>query len=175
MARATKKTTKTITEHEIKKMKVSDLKAWDENPREISDEAMAGLTRSVEEFGLVQPIVWNKKTKRVVGGHQRLQVLRNQGIEKTNVVVVDLSEEREKVLNITLNNPEIAGTFSDDIGPFLKGIENEDANLFDELKLDSLLRELGAIKYEIPKDNKEIDEDAMKDTKNKCPKCDFEW
>jgi hypothetical protein len=169
------KSVSSIVEHEIKKMKISDLQGWDRNPREITDEAMVGLTHSLQDFGLVQPIVWNKRTKRVVGGHQRLIVLKKHGIEEVGVVVVDLTPEREKILNVTLNNPEIAGTFSDDIGDILKEIEVDDVNLFDELKLDSLLRELGAIKYEIPKDNKEIDEDAMKDTKNKCPKCDFEW
>lgn len=136
------KSVSSIVEHEIKKMKISDLQGWDRNPREITDEAMVGLTHSLQDFGLVQPIVWNKRTKRVVGGHQRLIVLKKHGIEEVGVVVVDLTPEREKILNVTLNNPEIAGTFSDDIGDILKEIEVDDVNLFDELKLDSLLREL---------------------------------
>lgn len=61
------------------------------------------LYASVEQFGQVEPIVWNKRTGNVVGGHQRLTVLTDMGAEKALCVVVDLSEEDEKVLNLSLN------------------------------------------------------------------------
>ena len=63
------------THPESRTMKVADLTGAPYNPRTISDEAMKGLSASIERFGLVQPIVWNRRTERVVGGHQRLKVL----------------------------------------------------------------------------------------------------
>lgn len=61
------------------------------------------LKASIQTFGDVEPIVWNKNTGNVVGGHQRLSVLKDLGVETTLVSVVDLSDTEEKLLNIALN------------------------------------------------------------------------
>jgi hypothetical protein len=67
------------------------------------------LARSLDEFALVQPLVWNRHTGHVVGGHQRLQILRDRGVNVVDCVVVELSLEREKVLNVALNNALVGG------------------------------------------------------------------
>ena len=84
---------------------------------------MSGLSKSIERFGLVQPIVWNKRTERVVGGHQRLKVLEAQGVEDTSVIVVDLPESEEKALNVALNSPAISGEFTDELDALLAEIK----------------------------------------------------
>ena len=61
------------------------------------------LRKSIEMFGDVEPIVWNQRTGNVVGGHQRLQVLRDLGKKEATVSVVDMDEAAEKRLNIALN------------------------------------------------------------------------
>jgi len=88
---------------QIEKMKVSDLKYAPYNPRKIDDKELAKLKRSISEFGYVEPIVWNERTGFVVGGNQRLKVLRELGIEEVDVVVVDLDDAKEKALNVALN------------------------------------------------------------------------
>ena len=70
-------------------MDVSALRASIYNPRQISPAAMAALTKSLERFGDVQPIVWNKRSGLVVAGHQRLKVLKSKKVKQTSVVVVD--------------------------------------------------------------------------------------
>jgi len=48
------------------------------NPRvdlKPGDPEYEKLKRSIKEFGYVEPIVWNKRTGNVVGGHQRLKIL----------------------------------------------------------------------------------------------------
>ncbi len=67
------------------------------------------LKKGITEFGCVEPLVWNKRTGRLVGGHQRLKVLRDLGVEFVEVSVVDLDEPREAALNIALN--KISGTW----------------------------------------------------------------
>lgn len=57
---------------EIRSMAIADLKPSPYNPRRIDPEAMAGLTKSIERFGNVQPIVVNRRNMTVIGGHQRL-------------------------------------------------------------------------------------------------------
>lgn len=105
-----------------REMLVADLSPAPYNPREISEPALAGLRASIERWGLVEPIVWNERTRRVVGGHQRLKVLAATEELSTLVVVVDLPEDEEKALNITLNNPEIAGTWTAGVLPLLEEI-----------------------------------------------------
>ena len=57
----------------------------------------------------MEPIIWNKTTGNVVGGHQRLKVLTALGYKEIDCVVVDLDEQREKALNVALN--KISGEF----------------------------------------------------------------
>ena len=76
------------------------------NPRielKPGDPVFEQLKRSIENFGIVEPIVWNKRTRHVVGGHQRLSVLQALGHTHAEVAVVDLTPEREKTLNLALN------------------------------------------------------------------------
>ncbi len=88
---------------EIKSLLVKDIKYAPYNPRRISEEVLSKLKRSIEEFGYVEPIVVNKRTMHVVGGNQRLKVLRQLGIEEVQAVIVDLDDTHEKALNIALN------------------------------------------------------------------------
>lgn len=93
----------------IEKKLISDLKRAMYNPRinlMPGDEQYEKLRWSIKNYGLVVPIIWNKRTGRVVSGHQRLTVLENEGIKEVDVSVVDLDETQEKQLNIALNKIE---------------------------------------------------------------------
>ena len=125
--------------HEIVVKKLDDLKPAPYNPRAISDEALIGLGHSIKEFGLVQPIIWNKRTGHVVGGHQRIKALQAAGETDAQVVVVDLEESREKALNVALNSPAISGQFTDHLQPILDALKAEVPDLFDRLLLKELI------------------------------------
>lgn len=112
------------------------------NPRRMSKEARKGLTKSMETFGNVQPIVWNRRTGHVVSGHQRLSVLREKGEASTQVVVVDLDDVEEKALNVTQNNPQIAGEFTEGLGDVLRDL-HVSFEAFADLHLDALAIDLG--------------------------------
>jgi len=106
-------------------MSVAELEPMPQNPRRISKRARRGLEESIRRFGLVQPIVWNRRTGHVVGGHQRLAVLKEQGVEEVDVVVLDLPESEERALNITLNNPYITGDWTDELPRILEELRLE--------------------------------------------------
>ena len=91
---------------EIVKMKISDIKPAKYNPRKDlkqGDREYDLLKKGIEEFGLVDPLIVNKRGNVLVGGHQRLKVLKQLGYEETEVSIVDLEPSKEKALNIALN------------------------------------------------------------------------
>ena len=90
----------------IEKRAVEELKAAEYNPRKDlkpGDAEYEKLKRSIVEFGYVEPIIWNKRTGNVVGGHQRLKVMKDLGHTEVDCVIVDLDDNKEKALNIALN------------------------------------------------------------------------
>lgn len=76
------------------------------NPRrdlKPGDPAYEKIQRSIGEFGLVEPLVWNERTGNLVGGHQRLNVLLEQGATEVECSVVSLPAAKERALNVALN------------------------------------------------------------------------
>ena len=91
---------------DIKRIPIHDIVPAPYNPRIELKPGMREydkLDRSLDEFGCVEPLVWNKRTKHLVGGHQRLSVLKARGEKVVEVSVVDLDEARERALNLALN------------------------------------------------------------------------
>lgn len=79
------------------------------NPRKDltpDDREYQKIKKSIEEFGYVEPIIYNVATNTIVGGHQRLKVLKELGYTEIDVVEIEETEEREKALNIALNKIE---------------------------------------------------------------------
>ena len=60
--------------------KIGDLIPDSDNPRKISKSAMKALRASIRRFGLVQPVIVNEHTGKVVGGHQRLEAMKAEGL-----------------------------------------------------------------------------------------------
>ncbi|WP_406711895.1 site-specific DNA-methyltransferase [Trueperella pyogenes] len=142
----------------LQKIAVDKLNPADYNPRKElkpGDAEFEKLTRSLTEFGYVEPVIWNKTTGNVVGGHQRLTALKHLGHTEVDCVVVELDEVREKALNVALN--KISGDWDEaklalviadlDIADF-------DAELtgFDEKEIQQLIGSL---------DESEIEDDGF--------------
>lgn len=130
--------------HEIRMIPIAQIKPAPYNPRKIDDAALAGLTKSLERFGYVEPIIWNQRTGFVVGGHQRLKILRAKKIKEIPVTVVDLDDTEEKALNVALNSAYISGEFTGDLQGLLAEIKGKDHLLFSELRLDALLSDIAS-------------------------------
>lgn len=90
----------------IQKIPADRLNSAAYNPRkdlQPTDAEYKKLRRSIEEFGYVEPVIWNERTGNIVGGHQRYKILRDLGVAEVDCVVVDLDEQKEKALNVALN------------------------------------------------------------------------
>ena len=86
---------------EIKKL--SELKPAPYNPRTSTAKQESHLKNSLTKFGVVEPIIFNKQTGYIVGGHFRVRELQKLGYKEIECVIVDLNIEDEKELNIRLN------------------------------------------------------------------------
>ena len=110
----------------IDRKKIEELNAAPYNPRKDltpNDEEYEKLRRSLQEFGYVEPIIWNERTGNVVGGHQRLKVLRQLGETELDCVIVNLSLEHEKALNVALN--KISGDWDNEkLSALLEELQN---------------------------------------------------
>jgi ParB-like chromosome segregation protein Spo0J len=87
----------------IEKKQIADLIPAPYNPRQSTAKQEKHLKESLEKFGMVEPIIFNKQTGYIVGGHFRVRELKKLGIKEIECVIVDLNEADEKELNIRLN------------------------------------------------------------------------
>lgn len=111
------------------------------NPRKISEEAKKKLKANIKRMGVMGGIVWNKRSGRLVGGHQKLMILdelqKYDRETKENdylirVEAVDLSDQEEIEQNIFLNNKNAQGEFDNDIlSTLLNDIEVKNTGLDD--------------------------------------------
>lgn len=83
----------------------------------IDKHARKKLKDKISKVGLIGPLIWNKKTGNLVGGHQRLSILDElEGRQdySLTVAVCDLTEKQEKDMNVFLNNQSAMGSFDFD-------------------------------------------------------------
>jgi len=127
-----------LKRHEIAEMAVADLVSHPRNPRVIDEKAKGGLKRSLERFGIVQPIIVNKRTGFVVGGNQKIPLLKEAGVEKTDVIIVDLDDDEEAALMVALNHQALTGSYTDDVYDIINELQMNRPDMFDELLLFKL-------------------------------------
>jgi DNA modification methylase len=131
-------------EMNIRKVPVSKINPAKYNPRKDlkpGDPAYEKLKRSMTEFGYVEPIIWNEETGNIVGGHQRYKILLEAGHTEVECVVVKLSSEREKALNVALN--KVTGDWEfEALADLIKDLETQDFDVtltgFDAAEIDDL-------------------------------------
>ncbi len=134
------------TEIAVEQVPIDDLRPDPSNPRQISQAELEALTRSIQEFGLVDPIIARHDDRIVIGGHQRLLAARKLGLKTVPVIFVDLSPERAHLLNLALN--KISGSWDQELlARLLADLQpSEDLDLtltgFTEEELAKLLRSL---------------------------------
>lgn len=128
----------------VEKADIRSLSPAEYNPRinlKPGDPDYEKIRRSIQKFGYVDPVIVNHDGT-VIGGHQRLKVLKDLGYKEIEVVRLNLSKNDEKALNVALN--KISGDW--DMGmlsSLLEDLNEDEYDLsltgFDDDELDSLL------------------------------------
>ena len=133
------------------------------NPRKAlkpSDKEYQKIKNSIQEFGYVEPIIVNHDMT-VIGGHQRLTVLKDLGYTEAQCVVLHIEDEaKAKALNIALN--KISGEWNEQLlADLLVDLQDAQFNLdltgFEAPEIDQLFSKLH--NKDIEEDNFDVDEE----------------
>ena len=161
---------------QVSKIPIGQLKPAKYNPRKDlkpSDPEYKKLKRSMQEFGYVEPIVWNKRTGNIVGGHQRYKVLLDMGMQEVDCVVVELDEAKEKALNLALNKIQGDWDYAK-LKDLLEELDTGEFDLeltgFDMDEIEDLMTQFAPI------DIDDADDDGGQNKQlHICPKCVFDF
>ncbi len=105
-------TTQSSDKLQVSYVPLSSLRHPERNPRVWSKEATAQLRESIEQHGLVDPLIVNSAEGRegvIVGGNFRFEVAKSMGLEEIPVVYVhiaDLKKEEELIIRLNKNTGE---------------------------------------------------------------------
>lgn len=152
---------------EIKELPLKELKPAAYNPRKKlkkGDKEYEKIKQSLLKFGYVDPIIVNEDLT-VIGGHQRLTVLKDLDYETAKCVIVDLPKEDEKALNIALN--KITGQWDEALlANLLLDLQESDFNLdltgFEPPEIDDILSNVHD--KELSEDEFDVEEELKKPT-----------
>ena len=152
---------------EIKELPLKELKPAAYNPRKKlkkGDKEYEKIKQSLLKFGYVDPIIVNEDLT-VIGGHQRLTVLKDLDYETAKCVIVNLPKEDEKALNIALN--KITGQWDEALlADLLLDLQESDFNLdltgFEPPEIDNILSNVHD--KELSEDEFDVEEELKKPT-----------
>ncbi len=152
------------------------------NPRidlQPGDPEYDALKKSIEQFGYIDPLIWNEKTGNLVGGHQRYKVLMEESPKEITVSVVSLDEDKEKALNIALN--KISGDWDEDkLSVLLEELSNDgeiDLALtgFSDVDLKRMLGDIEIPNFEEGSEEDQGDLGVLSSKLVTCPHCGEEF
>lgn len=139
----------------LESRKLSSLKEYEKNPRQLTKSAYAQLKRSLEKFGLVDKPIINRDDT-IIGGHQRVRILRDMGVKEIECYVPDtqLTEQEMQEFCIRLNK---------NVGSWDWDILSNEFNAVD-------LVDFGFTSEELLDEMKDIELPPEKE-QSKCPTC----
>lgn len=152
----------------LKTLEIGKLTDYYKNPRQLTEKQFKQLKKSLDKFGIIdKPIINADSANTVIGGHQRLNVLRADKVKEVECWIPDrvLTDKEVEELNVRLNKN--TGDWSFDV-------------LANEFEFDDLIewgfdeKDLGLGTDPVP-EFKEYDESIADDIQVcKCPTCGHE-
>ncbi len=134
---------------EIINKKISELKPYEQNPRN-NDEAVEYVANSIKEFGFRVPIIVDKDNV-IIAGHTRYKASKKLGLKEVPCIVADdLTEEQIKAFRIADNKlGEKAGWDFDKLKLELEGIDFDMTDFgFGEFELSMLTEDVEPDPYD---------------------------
>lgn len=131
---------------------IDDIKPYDKNAKIHTPEQIEQIKKSIEEFGMNDPIgIW--KDNIIIEGHGRLMALKELGYEEVPVIRLDnLTDDQRKAYTLIHNQTTMNTGFDLDIlNEELQNIELDMSDFgFDEIELDDIEEEKEIVEDEVP-------------------------
>lgn len=167
---------KTPRQLEVKYLPIKSLRAWKDNPRLNDGGPVAAIVKSIQEFGYTNPILVRKADKRIIAGHTRVKALQEIGETHVPVILLDMTEQQADTYAVADNKlSENTPWDLPKLSEVMAALQEQGVDLeltgFTAAEVGDLLTGGAGI----PDGNKPIDEEAMEQTENECPKCGFKW
>ena len=152
---------------EFKKLPIADLRAAEYNPRKAlkpGDKEYEKIKNSIVEFGYCEPVIVNADMT-IIGGHQRVTVLKDLGYEEIECIVISIDKTKEKALNIALN--KITGEWNKELlADLIKDLQESDFDVaftgFEPPEIEQLFNTVHDKK--ITEDDFDVEEELKKPT-----------
>lgn len=163
---------------ELKKLKLSQIKPYEKNPRK-NDDAVDAVVESIRQCGYCSPILVDENNV-ILAGHTRYKALQKLGWNEAEVVVRDgLTDEQKRKYRLLDNKTnELASWDFDLLADEIEGLDFEGFDFgFDTIDFMTMQSaENGGITT-VNNTSKEYDEDDFSDDKFECecPRCGFRF
>ena len=160
----------------VRMERTDSLKPNPRNPNTHPEEQIKLLANIIAKTGWRSPIVVSKRSGFVVKGHGRLMAAQLLGLKSVPVDFQDYDSDEAELADMVADNriAELAEFDRAILKDILADLDNGANDMlmtgFDIAAIESLMTE-----FHVPEENTPIDEGAMADTKNECPKCGFKW
>jgi ParB family transcriptional regulator, chromosome partitioning protein len=153
----------------IQLVALADITPYDRNPRN-NDSAVRLVRASIEQFGFKVPIILDA-AHVIVCGHTRYKAAQELGLDSVPCIIADdLTPAQIKAYRLADNKVGEAAEWD------LDKLAEELAGCVPDFDMAAFgFEDSITPTAEIPECNKSIDEAAMEDTENECPKCGFKW
>ena len=151
---------------------ISSIKPDPRNARKHPDRNLEAIKKSLQTYGQRKPIVVNSRTGIIEAGNGLYQAAKELGWEKIAAVKVNDDDDYAKGFSVADNQTALLAEWD---FPILRDVLEEldtgafdmDATGFNTQEIENLMTQ-----FHIP-EQPEYDENI--ETKNKCPKCGYEW
>lgn len=153
----------------LERRAIKSLVPYEHNPRIIKGKKFEDLKKSIDKFGMAEPIIINTDSV-IIGGHARFYALQSENVEWVDCYVPDrtLDEKEVKELNIRLNK-NVAGEWDFEILANEFGMEDLKEWGFDD-------HEFGQFDFGTKEQQGKLDEMGGGESKiYTCPNCNHSW
>lgn len=151
---------------------VADLVPWLENPRD-NEEAAEALAAFIAERGWAAPVIVQRGTNRIIGGHTRWKAATRLGIERIPVRIRTCDDRTATALALADNKlAEIAQWNFPAVAEALSGYSIEEAE-----RMGWTQKEIEALADHVPDFGppERFDDVSDQALEHSCPRCGFKW